>query len=384
MFSSRSGSDREPNALTRELRRLGPNGLLDLTQSNPTKAGIRYDADGILSALAQPAALSYQPSALGPLAAREAVRNLMRDQGIALPPERVVLTASTSEAYAALFKLLCDPGDEVLVPTPSYPLFEHLARFEGVRAIGYPLGFDTGWFVDVDAVAQAIGPRTRAIVLVSPNNPTGNYVTRAELARLAELGIPLICDEVFASFPIEPPADAAVSVLEAGSVLTFALSGLSKLAALPQIKVAWTLVGGPSHVVSEALGRLELILDAYLSPSTPSLNALPELLARRYVARDMLLARLQRNARSIRQRVANTAISLLPIQGGWYAVLRLPATESEEEWVLGLLERERVLVQPGYFYDFQAEPYVVVSLLTPEQALEEGIERLVRYVTVRC
>ncbi|MFZ5890946.1 MAG: pyridoxal phosphate-dependent aminotransferase [Myxococcota bacterium] len=386
MFSSRSGSSTELNALTRELVRLerASVSVLDLTQSNPTRAGIRYDEARILAALAQPAALSYRPHPLGLLSAREAVSALAAEQGLKVGPERVVMTASTSEAYAALFKLLCDPGDEVLIPAPSYPLFEHLARFEGVHTVTYPLGFDTGWFVDVDAIAARVGPRTRAVVLVSPNNPTGNYLTRPELARLSELGLPLICDEVFASFPIAPPNDCVCSVSESDQVLSFALSGLSKLAALPQMKVAWTTVTGPTALVNEALARLELILDAYLSPSTPSLEALPALLASRHVAADMLRARLCRNAALLRERVASSAVSVLPIQGGWYAVLRLPATEREEEWVLGLLEHEHVLVQPGYFYDFEREPYVVVSLLTEEAALDRGIERLLHYVQRRC
>ncbi|HET9934137.1 MAG TPA: pyridoxal phosphate-dependent aminotransferase [Polyangiaceae bacterium] len=386
MFSSRSARDREPNELTRELEALCRSGkaLWDLTQSNPTRAGIRYDEDGILTALGSPAALSYQPHPLGPRAAREAVAHCWASEGVAVSADHVVLTASTSEAYGALFKLLCDPGDEVLIPAPSYPLFEHLASFESVDVRNYPLGFDTGWYVDVDAVAARIGPRTRAIVLVSPNNPTGNYVTSDELARLERLGVPLISDEVFATFPIDAPADRARSVLDAKQVLCFALSGLSKLAALPQMKVAWTAVGGPPALADEALARLELILDAYLSPSTPSLGALPRLLETRHVAAEMLHARVRRNARHLKERARDTATTLLPIQGGWYAVLRLPATESEEDWVLGLLRHEQVLVQPGYFYDFAREPYAVVSLLTPEATLDEGIERLLRYVERRC
>ncbi|MGC4090341.1 MAG: pyridoxal phosphate-dependent aminotransferase [Polyangiaceae bacterium] len=241
-----------------------------------------------------------------------AVARLAAEQGVAVPAERVVLTASTSEAYGALFKLLCDPGDEVLVPAPSYPLFEHLARFEAVNAVGYPLGFDTGWFIDVEALAARITERTRAIVVVSPNNPTGNYLTRSELGGLEKLGLPLICDEVFGSFPLDAPADRVGSVLEAQGVLSFALSGLSKLAALPQMKVAWTLVGGPEALATEALARLELILDAYLSPSTPMLLALPQLIETRHVAVGALSARLRRNARAIAERVADSAVSLLP------------------------------------------------------------------------
>lgn len=386
MFSSRSAHDRELNELARELERLRGSAqrLWDLTESNPTRAGIRYDEDGILTALAERGALSYQPDALGPRAAREAVAASWRSEGVEVPWERIVLTASTSEAYGALFKLLCDPGDEILIPAPSYPLFEHLASFESVAARSYPLGFDTGWYVDVDAVAAHIGPRTRAIVLVSPNNPTGNYVTSDELTRLAKLGVPLISDEVFATFPIDAPAERARSVLEATEVLCFALSGLSKLAALPQMKVAWTAIGGPAALAQEAVARLELILDAYLSPSTPSLVALPKLLESRSVAAEMLHERVRHNARHLKARVRNTLVTVLPIQGGWYAVLRLPATESEEDWVLGLLRNEQVLVQPGYFYDFAREPYAVVSLLTPEATLDEGIERLLRYVERRC
>jgi aspartate/methionine/tyrosine aminotransferase len=354
--------------------------VLDLTESNPTRAGLRYESQRILAALAQPAALVYEPEARGPERARQAVAELYAEQGLSIGSERVVLTASTSEAYGALFKLLCDPGDEVLVPAPSYPLFEHLASFEGVIARSYPLGFDTSWFIDVSEIRSRLSARTRAVIVVSPNNPTGNYLLRAELAELATLGTPLICDEVFATFPIAPPATRATSVLEAESCLTFALSGLSKLAALPQMKLAWTLVGGPEALASEAVARLELILDAYLSPSTPTLVALPELLAARHITANDVLARVQRNAGALRTRVADSAATLLPVQGGWYALLRLPATLSEEEWVLGLLRGEQLLVQPGYFYDFASEAFVVLSLLTPEAALDEGIERLLRYV----
>src|SRR6187399_1021194 len=273
MFSSRSGTDREPNALTRELRRLGPEGLLDLTQSNPTAAGIRYDADGILSALAQPAALSYQPAALGPLAAREAVSNLARDQGLALPAERVLLTASTSEAYAALFKLLCDPGDSVLVPTPSYPLFEHLTRLDNVQARPYGAEYHGAWQIDLEDLRYAITDTTRAVLVVSPNNPTGGWLKRDELKAIVELcathHLALIGDEVFADYPIDPAPGAARSVVEQADVLSVSLGGLSKSIGLPQLKLGWMALNGPATVLQGALMRLELIADTYLSVSTP-------------------------------------------------------------------------------------------------------------------
>jgi len=389
MFSSRSGVDLAPNALSRALERALAKGrpVLDLTVANPTTASIPYDRAAILAAFAQPEALRYAPSPFGLATAREAVARDLSAHGPAVDAQHVVLTASTSEAYAFLFKLLCDPGDEVLVPRPSYPLFEHLARLESVRAVPYRLAYDGGWHVDLPSVRAALTPRTRAIVSVSPNNPTGSYLKAAELAALAGLGVPIVSDEVFARYPLRADGAAragdrrAISALEAeGASLVFALGGLSKLAALPQAKLAWTAIGGEPSRVTAALDRLEVIADAFLSVGTPVQHALPGLLASRAVAEQAISGRTRRNFAWLAGAVTGSAVTLLDAEGGWYATLRLPRTHDEEAWALTFLEDDGVHVHPGHFFDFDEEAYVVVSLLTPEETLREGARRVLARV----
>jgi alanine-synthesizing transaminase len=381
MFSTRSGVDLSPNPLAAALARFGDRPLLDLTTSNPTEAFLPYDRDAILSALARPGSLVYEPAPFGLPIAREAVARDLSAHGPPVDPARVMLTASTSEAYAFLFKLLCDPGDEVLVPRPSYPLFEHLARLESVEAIPYRLAYDGAWHVDLPSVRAAITPRTRAIVTVSPNNPTGSYLKASELAGLAALGLPIVSDEVFARYPLrEDPARARSALEAAGAPLVFALGGLSKLAALPQAKLAWTAVDGESARVDAALGRLEVIADAFLSVAAPVQHALPALMASGAVARQAIRDRTLRNLAWLGSAVAGSAVSLLDVEGGWYATLRLPRTLVEQAWALTFLEEDGVHVHPGHFFDFDREAYVVVSLLTPEATLREGSLRLLARV----
>ncbi len=376
-FSRRSALDLTKNRVTLALEaaRARAEPLLDLTVSNPTLAGIRY-ADGTADALSRaPDVLRYEPEPFGLGSAREAVSGLFRARGVGVPAEHVALTASTSEAYAFSFKLFCDPGDQVLVPAPSYPLLEHLGALESVELVPYRLGFDGAWFIDVAEVARAVTDRTRAIVLVSPNNPTGSYLKRDELARLVGLGLPLISDEVFAEYPLAPDTRRAASVLEATDGLVLALDGLSKVAALPQLKLAWMALGGEQGLVAAALARLEVILDTFLSPSTPVQRALPELLASRHVAADAIRARLAANHAALRALSANSALTPLPIEGGWYGVVRMPATATDEDFTIRAIAAG-VLVQPGYFFDFEREPHLVVSLLTPEATFAEGVRRL--------
>ncbi|HEY8946776.1 MAG TPA: pyridoxal phosphate-dependent aminotransferase [Polyangiaceae bacterium] len=382
-LSERSGLDRAPNRLTEALdalRRAG-NPVVDLTVSNPTTAGIEYESEALGRALAHPRSLRYEPHSLGAPGAREAICASWAELGVDVTAERVLITATTSEAYGYLFKLLCDPGDQVLIPSPSYPLFEHLARFEAVQPVPYPLRFDGAWHIDFPELERRLGPRTRAIALVNPNNPTGSFVKVDELERLAHLGLPLISDEVFARYPLAPPRLAARSALGTPGALVFALSGLSKLAALPQLKLAWITASGPPELVTEAMIRLELIADTYLSPSAPVALALSELLELSRSSRHAVQRRIQNNAETLGRLLARSPISLRPIEGGWYAVLRLPNTRDEETWVLGLLREAGVLVQPGYFFDFEDEPYAVLSLLTPEHDLALGVGRLVSYVS---
>jgi aspartate/methionine/tyrosine aminotransferase len=385
MFSSRSSFDLSPNPLAVELAaaRAASRRILDLTESNPTRAGISYERDAILAALARPPALVYEPAPFGLTTARDAVARDLSAHGVPVDPSRIVLTASTSEAYAFLFKLLCDAGDEVLVPAPSYPLFEHLARLESVRVVPYRLAYDGAWHVDRASVSAALGANTRAIVAVSPNNPTGSYLKREELDWLASLGAPLVSDEVFARYALRDDSTRALSALEArGGRLVFSLGGLSKLAALPQVKLAWIAIGGEDAHVAAALGRLEVVADAFLSVGTPVQHAVPELLASRASAEDGIRDRTHRNLAFARDAVAGSAVSLLDVEGGWYATLRVPRTRTELEWALQLLREEGVHVHPGHFFDFEDEAYLVVSLLTPPATFEEGIRRILRRVAL--
>jgi hypothetical protein len=384
MFSSRSSVDLSPNPLSVALgrARAASRDVVDLTESNPTRAGLPYARDAILAALARPASLVYEPAAFGIPPAREAVARELSAHGPAMDASRVVLTASTSEAYAFLFKLLCDPGDEVLVPVPSYPLFEHLARLESVRAVPYRLAYDGVWHVDLGSAREAVTARTRAIVTVSPNNPTGSYLKRAELTALADLGLPIVSDEVFAGYPLKEDGTRARSALEAESApLVFALGGLSKVAALPQMKLAWMAVGGAGARVAEAMGRLEVIADAFLSLATPVQHAVSALLESRHAAENAIRARTGANLAFARSIVPGSPVSLLDVEGGWYVTLRVPRTRSELEWAVALVEEDGVHVHPGHFFDFEEEAYLVVSLLTPEATFHEAVRRVVSRVT---
>lgn len=346
----------------------------DLTGSNPTTAGIAYPA-GLVRALerAQAESLVYQPEPFGLTSAREAVARLTGS-----PVADTMLTASTSEAYAFLFKLLCDPGEAVLVPAPSYPLFEHLAELEGVRAVPYRLAYDGAWHIDFDSARRAITPQVRAIVVVSPNNPTGHYLRPAERDELYRLGLPLICDQVFEPFSLAEGPAPSHSKEHAG--LTFSLDGLSKRAGLPQLKLGWTVVSGPELARREACARLELIADTFLSVATPIQQALPELLAQAPLVTEAIARRCRDNHATLQRALQASPATLLRAEAGWSAVLRLPAVQSEEAWVLGLVREAEVLVQPGWYYDFESEPYVVVSLLGEPRVFAEGVARLVQYV----
>lgn len=325
-------------------------------------------------------AAAYAPEPFGLASARGAVSSWMARRGTPTDASRVLLTASTSEAYAFLFKLLCDPGDEVLVPQPSYPLLEHLSRLELVQARPYALRYDGRWHIPVDEVARAVTSRTRAIVLVSPNNPTGSFTKRDELAGLARLGVPLISDEVFAEYPHRDDPARAPSALLADGALVFTLFGLSKLAALPQRKLSWMAVGGPDAAVDEALSRLDIIADTFLSVATPVQLALPEILAAHAPVTEAIGARVLHNLAVLRARATDSPATVLDVEGGWYATLRLPATHDDEAWALGLLDQANVLVQPGYFYDFAGGSYIVVSLLGPEVDFAAGAARVIEYV----
>ena len=384
MFSRRTSHESEPNALSLALRARRAAGLAvyDLTQSNPTLTDLPYDGARLLAALGDPRGLVYEPAAFGLDSARAAVQDLQDEAGFALSREQIVLTSSTSEAYAFLFKLLCDPGDAVLIPQPSYPLFEHLAGLENVSAAPYALAYDGAWHIDFDSLSRALTPRARAIVVVSPNNPTGSFLKKDELARLAGFGLPLISDEVFSEFALGPDARRASSVLEIDDLLVFALGGLSKLAALPQLKLAWLCAAGPSRELNEALVRLELIADTFLSPNTPVQWALPEILAARAPVTAALNARILRNFAALAAEFRGSAAHPLFLEGGWYATLRLPVLQGDADWALSLLEQDGVLTQPGFFYDFLEGQQLVLSLITDESAFALGVARIAERVRV--
>lgn len=379
MFSSRLKWTQPANPLSilREEKRRAGARVLDLTESNPTHAAIAYRGAEILAALADPNALRYDPSPRGMAAAREAVSRYYAQHGHDVPVSRILLTASTSEAYGYLFKLLCDPGDEVLAPRPSYPLFEFLAGLEGVTIRQYPLRYDGAWHVDFDALDRAVTPRTRAVVVVNPNNPTGSFLKREEAARLEQFAarndLAILSDEVFSDYGFEPDPARAATLAGNTRALTFSMSGLSKIAGLPQMKLGWMVASGPEH--EAALERLEWIADTYLSVSTPVQLALPKLLEMPPPIRERTAANLS----ALRGRVEGSAVNVLNVEGGWYAILQVPRTRSEEEWVLGLLRDADVLVQPGFFYDFEMEAFLVVSLLTEPEVFEEGARRVIAF-----
>jgi len=387
-FSSRLDWDLRPNRISASLeakRREGAE-ILDLTESNPTRAGLAYPADEILTALADPRSLAYEPLPAGSPEARIAVSAYYAARGEDVAPARILLTASTSEAYAYVFKLLCNPGDEILVPRPSYPLFDFLARLECVRAVQYPLIYHGGWRIDFDALASLVTPRSRAIVLVNPNNPTGSFLKRDELPRLLSLsaasGLAIVSDEVFSDYTFAPCQERVRSLTGIEDVLTFCLSGLSKIAALPQMKLGWIVTGGPADLHTRALERLELIADTFLSAGTPVQRAAGRLIEAGATVRAQILSRVRQNLEFLREAVRNSPLGILDVEGGWYATVRVPRIRTEEEWTLELLERAGVLVQPGFFFDFESEAFLVLSVLTEPETFHEGVRRMLRHATM--
>jgi alanine-synthesizing transaminase len=389
VFSSRLPPSFAANRISRAVDSARSRGqpLLDLTETNPTAVGLVYPEAAILSALADPRALTYAPTAEGLLLARVAVAAYYRRHDRAVDPARITLTASTSEAYSWLLKLLCDPGDDILVPSPSYPLFDHLAAFEGVRVKSYPLRYHGGWFVDVEEVRRALGPRTRAMVVVNPNNPTGSFLTRAQAAALSTLAaeheLAILSDEVFADYGYAPDAARATTLVDDGATpapaLTFCLSGLSKPAGLPQLKLGWIVAGGPPALRAPAEERLHLIADTYLSVATPVQHAAPALLPLVDDVGAQILARARANRATLAAAIgASSAAQLYDADGGWSAVVRLPATRSEEEWTLALLAGG-VLVHPGFFFELPPTT-IVVSLLVAPATLAAALPALLTLV----
>lgn len=385
MFSRRVPDDRSVTRLARavaDARARGP--VIDLTLSNPTRAGLSYPAD-ILRPLSDAASLTYWPEPFGLRTARQAVAATYTRRGIRIGEDRIVLTASTSDAYSVLFKLLCEPGRAgVLTPVPSYPLFDHLTRLDGVESRRYALEYHGGWSIGAGELDRAWTTETRAVLAVSPNNPTGSIVREPDADQLvracARRDAALILDEVFWEYPLDGPLPEAAAFADP-PVLTFRLGGLSKSAGLPQLKLGWIAVQGPTHTVSEALDRLELICDTYLSVSTPVQIAAPALIERGREVRDRILDRVRGNYATLRARAADApGVSVLEADGGWSAVLRVPATDTEEQLALDLLERHAVVVHPGYFFDFAHEAFLVVSLLPEPPSFERGVAAILERV----
>jgi aspartate/methionine/tyrosine aminotransferase len=384
VFAKRTQWELATNRFTQavERRRASGRELLDLSASNPTDCGFLYPEQAILSALADVRALRYAPDPRGLRGARDAVAAYYAQHGAQVSPEDVILTTSTSEAYAFIFRLLCEPGDEVLVPAPSYPLFEFLATIQDVRLRSYPVFYDHGWHVDVHALRQAVSERTHVVMVVNPNNPTGSYLKSAELRDLnalcAERTMTIVADEVFLDYPLDGMARPSLAANEAA--LTFTLGGLSKLAALPQMKVAWMVVSGQEELKRASMERLEVIADTFLSMNAPIQLAVPRLMELGVEVRRQLQERIAANLRELDgQLTQQKTIARLEIEGGWYAVLRVPVVGSDEELAIRLLD-EGVLVHPGHFYDFQREGVLVVSLIARDEEFRAGVRRMVEAI----
>src|SRR5271163_1517978 len=381
MFSHRTDWKLTPNRFTQaqqELRAAGRE-ILDLTISNPTRAELHYDAEAILKALVNPNAMDYDPQPKGLLSAREAVAAYYRKQHDKVNPESIVLTTSTSEGYSYLFRLLCNVGDEILVPTPSYPLFEFLADLQDVKLVPYPLIYDHGWQIDFPSLYKAVNHRTRAVVVVHPNNPTGSYVADEERTALNnfchEYKLSLIADEVFLDYPHDGAPRSTFAANR--DVLTFTLSGVSKISALPQMKLAWIVTNGPREAVSASMARMEVIADTFLSMNAPIQLAAPALLEQRHSIQPLLLDRVHTNLSELDRALdKQKTCRRLDVEGGWYAVLRVPVTQSDEDLAIEILRKFSVLVHPGHFYDFSDDGNLIVSLITPPQDFHKGIPQV--------
>jgi alanine-synthesizing transaminase len=382
MFAKRTDWNLAPNRLSEVLaaHRAAGKPLLDLTVSNPTECGFAYDNEAILNALRSPAALKYEPNPRGLECTRQAVAEYYAEKGAAVAIDDIILTTSTSEAYSFVFRLLCNPGDEILIPAPSYPLFDFLADILDVKLVRYALVYDHGWQIDFDALEQAFTPQTRAVIVVHPNNPTGHFAKHAEIDKLNSIcsarEMAIIADEVFLDFSLGENRPASFAANR--SARTFTLSGLSKISGLPQMKAAWLIASGLEQWKAEALGRLEVIADTYLSVSAPVQLAIPKFLGQRRAFQEQVMSRIRRNLAELDlQLAAQKAMTRLTVEGGWCAVLRVPATRSDEDLAIELLTTQGVSVHPGQFYEFPGDGYLVVSLLAPEESFAKGAKRLV-------
>lgn len=386
MFSSRTDWDFRPNNLTALLLKKRSRGeeIIDLTETNPTRCGFDYNPQLTLEALATRRSLLYEPNPKGLFAARVAIAEWYEQQGTHVDPEQIIITAGTSEAYTFLFRLLCNPGESVLLPKPGYPLFDYLCRLHDVVPQHYRLQYDGEWHITASELETFCTEDTKALVVIHPNNPTGSFVKSSERDVLFAVArkhrMPLIVDEVFTPFAFESDVHRIQSFSGTTEALTFTLNGLSKLLGLPQMKLAWIVVSGPDRERGEALRRLEMIADLVLSVGTPIQQALPLLLQDALLMRDQILERVKANAALLRSRFEQTSVTPLHCEGGWNFVLRLPHIRTDEAWALELLQAENVLVHPGYLFDFDLPSCMVVSLLSKLQTFEEGCLRIERFI----
>ena len=385
MFSSRVPSDLTPNGIGRSLVRLRSFGIevTDLTESNPTRVGLKYP-EGLLDGLSKPSVLEYKPESLGLFGARVSVSSYLKNYGIKVNPKQVVITSSSSDSYASLFKLLCNPGEAVLVPRPSYPLFEHLTKLEGVEAMTYTIEYQGRWKINFNDLRKNLTPQVRAILIVNPNNPTGSFISTEDFEAIIKLchenKLALIADEVFGFYPLTSQLRGPSVLDYHPNVLSFVLGGLSKAVGLPQLKLGWIITDGPPALTKDALKRLEFICDTYLSVGTPVQLAVDEILKLSTLVTEQISQRIRQNYKRLWEISSqHSSTRLLPIDGGWYAVVQVRETKSEEILVLDLLEQEHVLVHPGYFFDFPNEAFLVMSLLPMPDVFEDAVTRVLAH-----
>lgn len=387
MFSSRTNWHRQSNRLSEllDIRRQSGKPVYDLTNSNPTECGLVYPHQEILAGLSNPQSLHYHPDPRGLLSARKAVSEYYRIKQVVVGPSDIFLTASTSEAYSLIFRLLCNTGESILVPRPSYPLFDYLAQINDVTLQLYFLHYDHGWYIDTDSVKNAITSTTKAVILVHPHNPTGMFLRKSEYNAIQELAkqyqLALIVDEVFSDYAFQDDPGRIISTAGESNALTFTMNGLSKIAGLPQMKLGWVIVSGEHRAKDEACERLEILCDTFLSVNTPVQVALPELLESGTAVRSEILRRVKNNYVFLNETLANTSCSTLVTEGGWYGIIRMPRTLSDEEWSLQLLETKGVYVFPGYYFDFTDDAHLVVSLLVEEKTFRAAITLFAEFTT---
>jgi alanine-synthesizing transaminase len=386
MFSSRTAWNMLPNQLSdvAAAKRLRGEIVTDLTESNPTRCGILYPEKEILSALADKSSLLYQPKPRGLLLARKAIADYYATVGAALSPEDIMLTASTSEAYSFLFTLLCNAGDEVIVPRPSYPLFDYLCQLNDVALRHYDLEYDGEWHIDFESLESACTDSTRAIILVHPNNPTGSYLKQTEFERVcavaAEHRCALIADEVFGPYTISSDAHRASILTSPVSSLFFSLNGLSKLLGLPQFKLSWIVVRGNSQETHEALSRLDIIADTFLSVNTPAQAALPKLLEQSEFIGEQIRTRVRSNFHLLQNTFADSSATVFRAEGGWYGILQLPQFHSDEAWAVELLRERNIFVHPGHFFDMKQKSCLVLSLLLPPDTFSVALTQIRSFI----